>query len=60
MSANYNGFMQTCLNELLEIDTQIDLLDPIRDKERIAYLREEALKIQLRVDVFAGRIALTK
>lgn len=51
----YAGFIHDCLNELAEIDQQIDLLDPIRDKERIQYLREQTLKVQLRADVFSTR-----
>jgi len=54
----YAGFLRNCLNELAEIDQQIELLDPIRDKERIAYLREESLKIQLRADVFSKRASV--
>lgn len=51
----YAGFVRTCLNELAEIDEQIDMLDPVRDKERISLLREESMKIQLRADVFSKR-----
>jgi len=54
----YGGFVRTCLNELADIDQQIDLLDPVRDKERIAYLREESLKIQLRADIFSKRASI--
>jgi hypothetical protein len=54
----YNGFLRTCLNELADIDQQIWQLDPARDKERIDYLREQSLKVQLRVDVFAKRSLL--
>jgi hypothetical protein len=54
----YDGFLRTCLNELADIDQQIWQLDPIRDKERIDYLREETLKVQLRADVFAKRALL--
>lgn len=54
----YDGFLRTCLNELADIDQQIELLDPIRDKARIDYLREESLKVQLRADVFAKRALL--
>jgi hypothetical protein len=54
----YDGFLRTCLNELADIDQQIWQLDPVRDKERIAYLREESLKVQLRADVFAKRALL--
>lgn len=54
----YDGFVRTCLNELANIDQQIWQLDPVRDKERIAYLREESLKIQLRADVFSKRASI--
>lgn len=54
----YDGFLRTCLNELADIDQQIELLDPFRDKARIDYLREESLKVQLRADVFAKRALL--
>jgi hypothetical protein len=54
----YDGFLRTCLNELADIDQQIWQLDPVRDKERIDYLREESLKVQLRADVFAKRALL--
>lgn len=54
----YAGFVRSCLNELADIDQQIWQLDPIRDKERIDYLREEALKIQLRADVFTKRASV--
>lgn len=52
----YAGFVRNCLNELADIDQQIELLDPVRDKERIDYLREESLKVQLRADVFSKRV----
>jgi hypothetical protein len=51
----YAGFVRECLNELADIDQQIELLDATRDKERIAYLREESLKVQLRIHVFSQR-----
>lgn len=54
----YAGFVRSCLNELADIDQQIWQLDPVRDKERIDYLREEALKIQLRADVFTKRASV--
>lgn len=54
----YAGFVRSCLNELADIDQQIWQLDPVRDKERIDYLREEALKIQLRADVFNKRASV--
>jgi hypothetical protein len=51
----YQGFVRNCLNELAEIDQQINLLDPVVDKDKIAYLREESLKVQLRADAFCRR-----
>lgn len=56
-TAYYAGFVRECLNELADIDQQIDLLDAKRDQERIAYLREESLKVQLRIHVFSQRAA---
>jgi hypothetical protein len=54
----YDGFLRTCLSELADIDQQIWQLDPVRDKERIDYLREESLKVQLKADAFAKRALL--
>ena len=53
--ADYAGFVRECLNELADIDQQIGLLDATRHKERIAYLKEESLKVQLRIHVFSQR-----
>lgn len=47
---NSAEFVRTCLTKLSAIDEQIFLLDPVTDKEVIALLREESLRIQLSAD----------
>jgi len=43
-------YVYSVLDKLLDIDQQINMLDSEVDKERIALLREESLRIQLTAD----------
>jgi hypothetical protein len=43
-------YVYSVLDKLLDIDQQINMLDSEVDRERIALLREESLRIQLTAD----------
>ncbi len=48
--ADHAGFVHDCLAKLSELDQQINMLDPEIHQEKIAYLREQTLRIQLLAD----------
>jgi len=48
--ADYAGFVHECLAKLSDIDQQINMLDPEIHQDKIAYLREQTLEIQLLAD----------
>jgi len=43
-------YVYSVLDKLLDIDQQINMLDSEVDRERIALLREQSLRIQLTAD----------
>ena len=48
--ADYAGFVHDCLAKLSELGQQINMLDPEIHQDKIAYLREQSLRIQLLAD----------